>query len=335
MLASFRHTAHAIAMLMTSASAYAQAVPAETIPAVAQTNTQPDAEKVDLGEDRSDRMTVPVVLGGQGPFQFVVDTGSERTVLSRQLAERLALPSGTPAILHSVIGSAAVGTVRVPSLTIERQTLAVGDAPLLERRNLGADGMLGIDSLVSRQVLFDFTRSEMTIHPARERVLTADDGAIIVRARSKMGRLIFTRAVLDGQRVAVIIDTGSQFTIGNSRLLEKLGRGDLKLLPIDAQLISVTGQESQARIAHVGRLELGAVTLQEFGVAFAKADIFATLGLENEPALLLGMNAMRSFDKVLIDFANRKVSFVLPKMSAINPDELARLSTQKAPWRKR
>ncbi|WP_294289147.1 aspartyl protease family protein, partial [uncultured Sphingomonas sp.] len=36
-----------------------------------------------------DRMTVPVQIAGAGPFRFVIDTGSERTVISRQLAGTL------------------------------------------------------------------------------------------------------------------------------------------------------------------------------------------------------------------------------------------------------
>ncbi|MFM9978490.1 MAG: aspartyl protease family protein, partial [Sphingomonadaceae bacterium] len=43
--------------------------------------------------DRTDRMTLPVHIGGQGPFGFVVDTGAERSVISNELARRLALDS--------------------------------------------------------------------------------------------------------------------------------------------------------------------------------------------------------------------------------------------------
>ena len=40
-----------------------------------------DTEVVVLARDNVDRMTVPVSIGAQGPFHFIVDTGAEgRTV---------------------------------------------------------------------------------------------------------------------------------------------------------------------------------------------------------------------------------------------------------------
>src|SRR3546814_18273537 len=35
------------------------------------------------------RITIPIQIDGRGPWNFVVDTGSQRTVISRALAERL------------------------------------------------------------------------------------------------------------------------------------------------------------------------------------------------------------------------------------------------------
>ncbi len=73
-------------------------------------------DEVAIGRDIGDRMTVDVSVGGRGPYRFLVDTGSERTVISRQLAERLQLESGKDAILHSVVGVNDVSTVFIPHL---------------------------------------------------------------------------------------------------------------------------------------------------------------------------------------------------------------------------
>ena len=62
-------------------------VPAPVIP------TETAADELALGNDYGGRMTVAVEIGGKGPYRFLVDTGSERTVISRQLAERLGLDS--------------------------------------------------------------------------------------------------------------------------------------------------------------------------------------------------------------------------------------------------
>jgi hypothetical protein len=49
---------------------------------------------LDTALDAIDRMTVEVFINGQGPFNFVVDTGADRSALSTTLAARLGLEPG-------------------------------------------------------------------------------------------------------------------------------------------------------------------------------------------------------------------------------------------------
>jgi hypothetical protein len=51
-------------------------------------------------------------------------------------------------------------------------------------------------------------------------------------------------------------------------------------------------------------------------VAFADVTPFARFGLSHRPALLLGMDALRSFRRVDIDFPNRQVRFLMPRAEA-------------------
>ena len=49
-------------------------------PAFAQTVAmEPVGEIINTAADTADRLTVPVLVNGQGPFQFVIDTGADRT----------------------------------------------------------------------------------------------------------------------------------------------------------------------------------------------------------------------------------------------------------------
>ena len=50
---------------------------------------------------------------------------------------------------------------------------------------------------------------------------------------------------------------------------------------------------------------------------FVDLHTFKQLKLEKTPSLLLGMNAMRAFKKVSIDFANRKFRVVVPEHSEL------------------
>src|SRR3546814_9764473 len=65
----------------------------------------------------SRRITLPIHIDGKGPFNFVVDTGSERTVISRELASKLALAPDDPVRINSMAGITQVNTVTIPRLS--------------------------------------------------------------------------------------------------------------------------------------------------------------------------------------------------------------------------
>ena len=321
----------AAGMILTTSAAYSEPVslvPA-SVPSTAIDRTT-TTDEVAIG-NRGDRMTVNVSVGGNGPYRFLVDTGSERTVISRQLADRLRLSDGRNAVLHSVIGAKSVQTVFIPRLKVSESTISVADAPALEAMHIGADGLLGLDGLKSKRVLFDFKAQTMSITPANQRLAKADGETIVVRAKSRKGRLIFTEARVDGEKVAAIIDTGSQVTVGNLALKARLMRHNLETTPDPLTIESVTGEKLVADVSILKLLELDSIHLDALPVAFADAHIFKTLDLDKKPALLLGMNAMRAFDQISIDFASRKVRFVLPQTSMVDNVRMAEAAPIRTP----
>src|SRR5579875_367409 len=68
-------------------------VPAKPPPAAQDTVTQ------SLGQDSSSRLTLSVEINGKGPYAFLVDTGSDRSSISRELAASLALPPGPTVVI--------------------------------------------------------------------------------------------------------------------------------------------------------------------------------------------------------------------------------------------
>lgn len=294
--------------MMIAAPLHAQASPSE------QPVQQAD-DNLAFEEDDTERMTVPVTIGSRGPYRFLVDTGAERTVISQELARQLGLRPGAHARLHSMSEVSEVGTVVIPRLNVSARAFKDINAPALSRRNLGAEGMLGVDSLKSQRVLFDFHRQTMSISPSHLSRRRADDDAIVVTARSRFGRLILADARAEGQKLWVVIDTGSQVTIGNQALRDRLERkGRLgPTTPID--LISVTGGAIVADYTQIGGVTIGGVKVRNMPVAFADVHPFRKLRLTSQPALLLGMDVLRMFDQVSIDFASREVRFVMPGLS--------------------
>lgn len=274
------------------------------------------AEVLAFERDKAMRMTVPVTIDGQGPYRFLVDTGAERTVISRELARSLDLAGGADVRLHSMSEASNVGTFVIPRLKVSSKDVTGISALGLSQSNLGADGMLGVDSLKFQRVVFDFKGQTMTVSPSFKTKEKYDRDAIVVTARSLFGRLILADATADGEKVWVIVDTGSQASIGNEALRRKLAKRGRLDPTIPMELVSVTGGLITANVATIDGLTIGGVTFEDLPIAFADVHPFHKLGLTNRPALLLGMNAMKAFDRVSIDFANRKVRFVLPDSSS-------------------
>lgn len=294
----------------------------------ASSANQPASNRIDLSHDAHSRMTVPVSIDGSGPYPFVVDTGAERTVISRELADQLDLDAGGSVIINSMSGAQQVGTVLVPHLRMNTKRVSSIEAPVLASGNIGALGMLGVDSLQSQSVLFDFVKGTMMLTPSRKRPVYHDPDEIVVTARSRYGRLMFTHAEADGTKVFVIIDTGSEITIGNEALRRRLLAGKRTDLLGTTELISVTGGKTIADVGTIHKLAFGGVNLVNLNVAFADVFPFRKLKLNDRPALLLGMNALKAFDRVSMDFANRKVRFLLPDRSQLlSETKMAALDT--------
>jgi predicted aspartyl protease len=268
-------------------------------------------EPVDILElvSRRQRMTVPVSIDGADSYPFVIDTGAERTVISRELAERLALESGPQVRLVTMTGATVVPTVHVPRVSLVRtRNPRTVVAPSLAALHLGAPGLLGIDMLADHRVLIDLDRNTMTVRPSRRtHVRSLGTNDIIVRAASPYRQLIVTDAEYRSQRVRVVIATGSAITVGNMAFRRLIGsRGKpVGTIPIT----SVVGGQISADYHQVDRFRLGGMTLTHLPVAFADVAPFAALDLDEVPAMLLGMDAFRVFRSVEMDFRTRDIRF--------------------------
>jgi predicted aspartyl protease len=275
-------------------------------------------EDVGFSSGTDDRMTVPVRLSGYGPFRFLVDTGADRTAISRELADSLGLRRGETVAVHTVTGVTAVSTANVPSLQLTRKPVRIAEAPLLETANMGADGIIGVDSLRSQSVLFDFEKQTLSIVPSAVASLPNEPDTIVVEGTRKNGRMILTDASANDHPVTVVIDTGAQLSIGNEALREQLLGGQLTDTSQKVQVVSVTGALLTGDYMLLHELTIGGLKLKNLAILFADAHAFKELKLKQKPALLLGMNAIRAFKKVSIDFANRKFRVVLPEESALD-----------------
>jgi hypothetical protein len=221
-------------------------------------------------------------------------------------------------------GSSDVETVIVPSLTLSAPTKpGLGgqriEAPALEAQHLGAPGMLGIDTLQDRAVVIDFDKRAMTVatstkRDARRRA-AADE--IVIQAKSLFGQLVVTDAFVLGKRVRVILDTGTPVSIGNVALRQLIAKRKVETTP--AVFTSVLGDQITADYVIIPEMKLGDATLTSLPVAFSDVAPFRAFGVEDKPAILLGMDALQLFRRVHIDFANRQLRLAMPRTAVRQP----------------
>ncbi len=308
---------------LTLALTLAAAMPALTVQPVTQpatelqSGTTKPAELLDFG-DTNDRMTVPVTIGAGGPYHFIVDTGAQRTVISRELAGRLGLAPGPMVHLTSMSGTSNVGTFVIPAISVGALGGESIEAPAIESRYLGAPGLLGLDTLQNHLVTIDFARQQMTVTPstAQRRAPPLQEGEVVVHARSLLGQLVVTDAYYNGRRIQVIVDTGSAVTMGNMALRRAVARTTRDMQSISLQ--GVTGEVLVADYTQVSQIKVAGLDFNNLPIAFADAEPFKRFNLIKRPALMLGMDALKMFRRVQIDFPNRTLRLLLPKDAAAN-----------------
>ena len=289
----------------------------DAVSGVPEVDRTTQTQDVRFRNTSNDRMTVAVHLSGAGPYQFLVDTGADRSAISSTIAAHLELAPAAKAELHSSTGVTTVSTARVPSVEFTRPAQKLIEAAVLESQNMGADGIVGADLLRSQRVQFDFENRTMTIVPAAVPDFKDEPGTIVVEARRKNGRLIMTDAQANGQTVTVVLDTGSEICVGNEALRRRLLGRNLVDAREKVALQSVTGETISGDYMFVRKLQIGGISLENLAVVFVDAHTFKQLRLDKTPSLLLGMNAFRAFKKVSIDFANRQFRVVIPEHSEL------------------
>jgi len=300
-----------LALVIGMAQPFSETIGNQTI---APNLSDASTEILELEEERNERMTVPVTIDGVGPYDFMIDTGSQATVITHKINDQLGLESLGMTTLVGMASRRSVEVVGLDSLEVGQRTFNNLVAPVLERKNIGADGIIGLDSLQDLRVLFDFRNNTIAVGDV-ESDFNSKDFEIVVRARQKLGQLLITNAVIEGVRTTVIIDTGGQASLGNLALRDRLRtKHSQEVRTKDVNGVSMIGQ-----LSYVRSLTIQNISLRDVPITYADAPAFEALGLQDKPVLSLGMQHLKMFDRVAIDFSKQRILFDLPREVERNP----------------
>ena len=260
------------------------------------------------------RLTTQVFVNGKGPYKFIVDTGAERSVLSDTLVAELGLKPSGKADVQGLILKVETDLVTVKELKygkFKKQDLMV---PVLHRGELGADGCLGLDIINGTRVTFDFKDDVIRIQRAGLQV-TADWGTtvVVVHSTGKGGRLRSNQCTVDGVDATAFIDTGSEATIGNQSLLKALSPRDHPNLGV-AQLSGATGGDAAGQFTPIKQMKIQGLIFENGTIVVSDVPNFAQWGINAQPAILVGMDYLRKFSSLTIDYQRKEITFELAKL---------------------
>lgn len=300
-----------LAGLGTAVAASATAPP-DTAETVASTTPAPEYESLfacPTTLDHIGRVVAPVMVDGQGPFRFVIDTGASRSSVGPSLVQALGLKmSKVPSLqLEGITGSAPVSAVTIDrlkagSLSIQSMAMPVLWAPVMA----GADGILGVAGLTNQTLLVDFQNNRVVLGNNLDASVRFNYSR--VRTQVVDGGLMTAVAYVGDVRVLAIIDTGSERSLGNPALQRALGlRRDPGHAEPVTSVYGATRQVEAGQIVHSPVIAIGPLRVEDVDLIYGNFYIFKLWKLEQTPALILGMDVLGTVNALGFDFRHHEL----------------------------
>jgi hypothetical protein len=254
------------------------------------------------------------MINGHGPFRLVLDTGASHSAVTSLVALALGIPTNEspPVILRGVTGFATVPTIHVDTLTVGDLSVDSPILPIVPDALGGAQGILGGEGLLGKRVFIDFRHDKIMITFSRNE--RSSRGFVDVPFYSIRQSLVVVNAMIGDVRVKAIIDTGGQATIANLALQHALGRHTLLFRGKPDQIIGATKDVQDGEIIPMPAIAFGSsIQILDPGVTFADMYIFKQWKLLNEPAILIGMDALGLLDTLVIDYRRHELQMRMPR----------------------
>jgi predicted aspartyl protease len=291
------------ALLPMAGGALAQ-VTARPATAATEDLLRPPIELLDSWVDAYGRPTAKVTINGKGPFDFLVDTGSNTTVLAARIALEVGAVATGVATVHGTTGDAEMPVAQVHELStgvaVQRnlRVAVINDSYLSAQA-----GILGADVFASKRLTFDIAGKQVSVSAPDRRARAPLQAPLRIRNRML--------AEIDGRvgRYAgrLMLDTGAQNCLINPAFARLVRRGYPKLRVVERVVISgVTGHRMTGDYLELPDVKLGDMSIRDAGAVIVDAPVFRVWGLENEPVLIVGVNVLSRLASFSIDYGARR-----------------------------
>ena len=267
------------------------------------------------------RVSTDVFVDGQGPFSFLLDTASSRTMLFDHLRQQLKLEPSALGLLK-VYAMNNIGT----ALPVQPRELRLGERRLTgltlgvlpddvhpPEGEIAADGILGMDVLAKDLLVMDHETLRLKLMdpaaPDAESYRKWPSAELIPYQGKDMDiTLWWLRAKFGPQDVTALLDMGSGITMINWTAAENLGirRASFNKTSISQALRDALGTTEPVITIKGLTITLADRTFPAQTVIVANAAVFRYFGLEDKSAAIIGPALLR-YNSLAIDFSKRRI----------------------------
>ncbi len=258
---------------------------------------------LDTWTDTYGRPTASTTINGQGPFAFMVDTGSTTTVISQGLALALGTVATGEAIVAGTTGTTitpvtVLDKVQTGAVTREKLRVAVLPDAGLAR----GDGILGADVFVGKRLHFAIRDRIVRVEPSKRGARVAPRGNL----RLRNGMLAEVDGRVGNIPAKLMLDTGADHCIANLPLGEALRAAHPRLERVPkVRVVGVTGHKILGEYVALPRVDLKAFSVKDAAAVIADASIFKLWELDDQPAMIVGVNLLSRLSSFSIDYGAR------------------------------
>ncbi|HET7086538.1 MAG TPA: aspartyl protease family protein [Rhizomicrobium sp.] len=267
--------------------------------------------------DYHGRLVTNVTINGRGPFRFLIDTASSRSLMFEHVRKALNLARSQPdqMTVYGINDVAEVMPVKPDRLDIAGQNVsAITMGVLPEIGSNGPDGILGLDVLARYFVILN--RAAMTIRllPPDTSLPPAYAGwwgtELTPRPLKKLPvQFWYLKTQFNDVGVNSLFDLGADLTMLNWGAAERLGARKShysKYGPPPEMVQDVLGKEAPAVRANGVSVRLSGKEWAQQAVMIADAPIFTYFELDEHPSAIMGLDLLGN-NSLAIDFARQRL----------------------------
>lgn len=265
--------------------------------------------------ENSNHIVIDAHINGQGPYQFLLDTGASISSTFDHVRDKLKLPTKgqQSVVVHGLVASGSFPLIEVSSIRVGNQNWAYPRIVSLPGKTASSstiDGILGLDFL--QRYAVGFAAGEQVIRfydPATVQDKNYKGWVTVplqnVSVDTGLAALYFLDVQIGGRKINALFDLGA-----NQNMINWPGANTLSLkhknrLTRNVMSGALDRSSSMARF-EATEVNTSGIRWRNEEFLVADLEIFETLNRENTPLVILGSGLFNQRDFV-IDFVRNRL----------------------------